>query len=75
MAGPTTPRHHGHPRELGSLRGLAAAGAMHLQLVLDPITAESIDTIGAVLADLDRCTSQTGSAGTPCDDPIWGSSR
>ncbi|MFL6003816.1 MAG: LLM class flavin-dependent oxidoreductase [Nocardioides sp.] len=36
------------------IRGLAAAGATHLQLVLDPITAESIDTIGAVLADLDR---------------------
>ena len=36
------------------IRGLAAAGATHLQLVLDPITAESIDTVGAVLADLDR---------------------
>jgi alkanesulfonate monooxygenase SsuD/methylene tetrahydromethanopterin reductase-like flavin-dependent oxidoreductase (luciferase family) len=36
------------------VRGLAAAGATHLQLVLDPITAETIDTIGAVLADLDR---------------------
>ena len=36
------------------VRGLAAAGATHLQLVLDPITAESIETIGAVLADLDR---------------------
>src|SRR5215218_8955390 len=47
------------PDELGQhIRGLAAAGATHLQLVLDPITAESIDTIAAVLADLDRCTSQ-----------------
>lgn len=36
------------------VRGLAAAGATHLQLVLDPITAESVDTLGAVLADLDR---------------------
>jgi hypothetical protein len=36
------------------VRGLAEAGAVHLQLVLDPITAESIDTIGLVLADLDR---------------------
>jgi alkanesulfonate monooxygenase SsuD/methylene tetrahydromethanopterin reductase-like flavin-dependent oxidoreductase (luciferase family) len=36
------------------LRGLAAVGATHLQLVLDPITAESIDTVGAVLADLDH---------------------
>jgi alkanesulfonate monooxygenase SsuD/methylene tetrahydromethanopterin reductase-like flavin-dependent oxidoreductase (luciferase family) len=43
------------PDDLGQhIRGLAAAGAVHLQLVLDPITAESIDTIGAVLADLDR---------------------
>ncbi len=36
------------------VRGLAAAGASHLQLVLDPITAESIDVVGQVLADLDR---------------------
>ena len=43
------------PDDLGQhIRGLAAAGATHLQLVLDPIVAESIDTIGTVLADLDR---------------------
>ena len=43
------------PDDLGQhIRGLAAAGATHLQLVLDPINADSIDTIGAVLADLDR---------------------
>jgi alkanesulfonate monooxygenase SsuD/methylene tetrahydromethanopterin reductase-like flavin-dependent oxidoreductase (luciferase family) len=43
------------PDDLGQhIRGLAAAGATHLQLVLDPIDAGSIDTIGAVLADLDR---------------------
>ena len=30
------------------------SGATHLQLVLDPITAESIDVVGEVLADLDR---------------------
>jgi alkanesulfonate monooxygenase SsuD/methylene tetrahydromethanopterin reductase-like flavin-dependent oxidoreductase (luciferase family) len=36
------------------LRGLADAGATHLQLVLDPITSESIDTVGAALADLDH---------------------
>jgi alkanesulfonate monooxygenase SsuD/methylene tetrahydromethanopterin reductase-like flavin-dependent oxidoreductase (luciferase family) len=36
------------------VRGLAAAGAAHLQLVLDPITADSIDVVGEVLADLDR---------------------
>jgi alkanesulfonate monooxygenase SsuD/methylene tetrahydromethanopterin reductase-like flavin-dependent oxidoreductase (luciferase family) len=43
------------PDDLGDhLRGLADAGATHLQLVLDPITAESIDVVGEVLADLDR---------------------
>jgi alkanesulfonate monooxygenase SsuD/methylene tetrahydromethanopterin reductase-like flavin-dependent oxidoreductase (luciferase family) len=43
------------PDDLGQhIQGLAAAGAAHLQLVLDPITAESIDTIAAVLAELDR---------------------
>ena len=43
------------PGDLGEhVRGLAAAGATHLQLVLDPITAESIDVVGQVLADLDR---------------------
>ena len=36
------------------VRGLAAAGASHLQLVLDPITAKSITIVGEVLADLDR---------------------
>jgi alkanesulfonate monooxygenase SsuD/methylene tetrahydromethanopterin reductase-like flavin-dependent oxidoreductase (luciferase family) len=36
------------------VRGMAAAGASHLQLVLDPITAESMDLVGEVLADLDR---------------------
>ena len=43
------------PDDLGQhIRGLADAGAKHLQLVLDPITAESIDTIGEALRDLDR---------------------
>ncbi len=36
------------------LGALAAAGAAQVQLVLDPITAESIDVVGQVLADLDR---------------------
>ncbi len=36
------------------VRGMAAAGATHLQLVLDPITAESIETVGAAIAELDR---------------------
>lgn len=35
------------------VRGLANVGARHLQLVLDPITANSIDTIGEALTDLD----------------------
>jgi len=43
------------PDDLGEhVRGLAAAGVTHVQLVLDPITADSIDTVGDVLADLDR---------------------
>lgn len=37
----------------GHVQGLAAAGATHLQLVLDPITAESIDVVGEALLDLD----------------------
>jgi probable F420-dependent oxidoreductase len=36
------------------LAALAAAGADHLQLVLDPITESSIETIGQVLEVLDR---------------------
>jgi probable F420-dependent oxidoreductase len=36
------------------VRGLAEVGATHLQLVLDPITAESVDTVGAALGDLQR---------------------
>ena len=52
----TTPRSRpSRPDDLADhVRGLAAAGATHLQLVLDPITAESIDVVGQVLADLDR---------------------
>ena len=36
------------------LAALGAAGADHLQLVLDPITESSIETIGTVLEVLDR---------------------
>jgi probable F420-dependent oxidoreductase len=43
------------PDDLGDhVRRLAEAGATHLQLVLDPVTAGTVDTIGAVLAELDR---------------------
>ncbi|GAA2124061.1 LLM class flavin-dependent oxidoreductase [Nocardioides bigeumensis] len=38
---------------VGHVRALAAAGATHLQLVLDPITADSIRTVGQVLSELD----------------------
>ena len=31
------------------LRAMADAGATHVQLVLDPITLESIETVGAAL--------------------------
>jgi len=35
------------------LAGLAAAGARHLQLVIDPITRASVEALAPVLADLD----------------------
>jgi alkanesulfonate monooxygenase SsuD/methylene tetrahydromethanopterin reductase-like flavin-dependent oxidoreductase (luciferase family) len=42
------------PDALGDhVRRMAQAGATHLQLVLDPITAESIDVVGEVLADVE----------------------
>ena len=37
----------------GVLRDYAAAGISHVQLVLDPITAESVTSMGEVLALLD----------------------
>jgi hypothetical protein len=43
------------------VRGLANSGATHLQLVLDPITAESIDVVSEALADL--ATSSAPGAG------------
>ena len=36
------------------LATFAAAGARHLQLVVDPITIESIETLGGVLESLDQ---------------------
>ncbi|MFL6098747.1 MAG: LLM class flavin-dependent oxidoreductase [Actinomycetales bacterium] len=43
------------PEDLGEhVHGLADAGATHLQLVLDPMTAHSIETVGIALAELDR---------------------
>ena len=36
------------------LRGFAAEGISHVQLVLDPITLGSIVALGPMLVDLDR---------------------
>lgn len=45
----------GDPDELAEqIRAFAAAGAVHVQLVVDPITEASIDHLGAVLALLDH---------------------
>lgn len=47
----------GSPSDIARhLAALAAAGAAHLQLVLDPITQESIEILGDALAELDRAT-------------------
>ncbi|CAN5478169.1 LLM class F420-dependent oxidoreductase [soil metagenome] len=53
-AGPTEPL-RGTPNELADqLRSFAHAGAAHVQLVVDPITRSSIESLAEVLADLDR---------------------
>jgi alkanesulfonate monooxygenase SsuD/methylene tetrahydromethanopterin reductase-like flavin-dependent oxidoreductase (luciferase family) len=45
----------GTPAELADqLAAFAAAGAAHLQLVVDPITEPAIEWLGQVLAELDR---------------------
>jgi alkanesulfonate monooxygenase SsuD/methylene tetrahydromethanopterin reductase-like flavin-dependent oxidoreductase (luciferase family) len=45
----------GTPAELADrLRGFAAAGATHVQLVVDPITRASIETFADVFDELDR---------------------
>lgn len=45
----------GSPAEIAeSLRGFAAEGIGHIQLVLDPITIASIQAMAPVLAELDR---------------------
>ena len=52
-AGP--PPLEGSPTEMAdTLRAFAAEGIGHVQLVLDPITTDSIRAMAAVLADLDR---------------------
>jgi alkanesulfonate monooxygenase SsuD/methylene tetrahydromethanopterin reductase-like flavin-dependent oxidoreductase (luciferase family) len=45
----------GTPFELADqLRAFAAVGVSHVQLVVDPITRDSIESLAAVLAELDR---------------------
>jgi alkanesulfonate monooxygenase SsuD/methylene tetrahydromethanopterin reductase-like flavin-dependent oxidoreductase (luciferase family) len=47
--------HSGEPAELAeALRSYASEGIAHVQLVLDPITLDSIATLAPVLAELDR---------------------
>jgi len=44
----------GHPEAIAEhVRAMAAAGAAHLQLVLDPITEASIEVVGEALRILD----------------------
>lgn len=53
-AGPTEPL-RGTASELADqLRSFATAGAAHVQLVVDPITRSSIESLGDVLAELDH---------------------
>jgi alkanesulfonate monooxygenase SsuD/methylene tetrahydromethanopterin reductase-like flavin-dependent oxidoreductase (luciferase family) len=52
--GPTPPVAGSSSEIADHLTAFAAAGAGHLQLVLDPITVESIETMGEVLGLLDR---------------------
>jgi hypothetical protein len=45
----------GEPAEIAeTLRGFAREGIAHVQLVLDPITLESIRALAPVLVELDR---------------------
>jgi alkanesulfonate monooxygenase SsuD/methylene tetrahydromethanopterin reductase-like flavin-dependent oxidoreductase (luciferase family) len=45
----------GSPADISAhLEAMAGAGATHLQLVVDPITTQSIEMLGDVLATLDR---------------------
>ena len=52
-----TPPLEGSPLEMAEvLRGFAAEGIGHVQLVVDPITLDSIRALGPVLTELDRGT-------------------
>jgi alkanesulfonate monooxygenase SsuD/methylene tetrahydromethanopterin reductase-like flavin-dependent oxidoreductase (luciferase family) len=53
--GPKTRAIIGSPSEIADqLRAFAAAGAAHVQLVIDPITRATIEACAPMLADLDR---------------------
>jgi probable F420-dependent oxidoreductase len=55
MSHPTVDPLDGEPQELAeSLRAFAREGIAHVQLVLDPITTESIRALAPALAELDR---------------------
>jgi hypothetical protein len=45
-----------------TLRGFAAEGIGHVQLVLDPITRDSIEALAPMLEALDRGRAATGGA-------------
>ena len=52
---PTPPHDGTRPEELAAtLRRYAVQGISHVQLVLDPITVESIEECAPILAALDR---------------------
>jgi len=53
----------GEPEAIAeTLRGFAAEGIAHVQLVLDPITRDSIEALAPMLEALDRGRAATGSA-------------
>ena len=55
VAGRGTPPIEGSPEELAhAFRAFAAEGIAHLQLVLDPITVESVEALAPVVELLDR---------------------
>ena len=55
QSGSATPPLEGSPAAIADgLRAWAALGLAEVQLVVDPITQDSIEALGAVLADLDR---------------------
>jgi probable F420-dependent oxidoreductase len=53
----------GSPADIaGHLSAMAAAGAGHLQLVLDPITEATIEVLAETLAELDRAPAEVAGA-------------